>query len=153
MNDSPVGCQSRRTDRSIFSAEKMQDRWFKSFSRNQPKTLENTAFSRVFHLFKNEGIPPYLNKLGDFWETNAKKVFSQFGFSLFFLQKNIIQKLAEKRQNILNNPPITTTSVLFRTCFSEIVISYCFSLIPSIAGTPQMSVPFFVLKRINGHLG
>ena len=35
MNDSPVGCQSRRTDRSIFSAEKMQDRWFKSFSRNQ----------------------------------------------------------------------------------------------------------------------
>ena len=84
-----------------------------------------------------------MNKLGDFWETNAKKAFLQRGFSLFFLQKNIMQKLAEKRQNILNN----------RTCFSEIVISYCFSLIPSIAGTPQMSVPFFVLKRINGHLG
>jgi hypothetical protein len=52
VNDSPVGCQSRRTDRSIFSAEKMQDRWFKSFSRNQSKTLENTEFSRVFHLPK-----------------------------------------------------------------------------------------------------
>ena len=26
VNDSPVDCQSRRADRSIFSAEKMQDR-------------------------------------------------------------------------------------------------------------------------------
>lgn len=26
VNDSPVDCQSRRTDRNIFSAEKMQDR-------------------------------------------------------------------------------------------------------------------------------
>ena len=29
MNDSPVDCQSHRADRSIFSAEKIQDRWFK----------------------------------------------------------------------------------------------------------------------------
>ena len=29
VNDSPVDCQSHRTDRSIFSAEKIQDRWFK----------------------------------------------------------------------------------------------------------------------------
>ena len=35
VNDSPVDCQSHRTDRSIFSAEKIQDRWFKSFLRNQ----------------------------------------------------------------------------------------------------------------------
>ena len=35
VNDSPVDCQSRRTDRSIFSAEKIQDRWFKSCLRNQ----------------------------------------------------------------------------------------------------------------------
>ncbi len=32
VNDSPVDCQSRRTDRSIFSAEKIQDRRFKSTS-------------------------------------------------------------------------------------------------------------------------
>ena len=122
-------------------------------TRTSRKPLKTLSFQGFFICSENEGIPPYLNKLGDFWETNAKIAFLQRGFSLFFLQKNIIQKLAEKRQNILNNPPITTTSALFRTCFSEIVISYCFSLIPSIAGTPQMSVPFFVLKRINGHLG
>ena len=29
VNDSPVDCQSHRADRSIFSAEKIQDRWFK----------------------------------------------------------------------------------------------------------------------------
>ena len=29
MNDSPADCQSHRADRSIFSAEKIQDRWFK----------------------------------------------------------------------------------------------------------------------------
>ena len=29
VNDSTVYCQSHRTDRSIFSAEKIQDRWFK----------------------------------------------------------------------------------------------------------------------------
>lgn len=29
MNDSTVYCQSHRADRSIFSAEKIQDRWFK----------------------------------------------------------------------------------------------------------------------------
>ena len=28
VNDSTVYCQSHRTDRSIFSAEKIQDRWF-----------------------------------------------------------------------------------------------------------------------------
>ena len=42
MNDSPVDCQSRRTDRSIFTAVKMQDRGFKSLSRNhvvQPKKI------------------------------------------------------------------------------------------------------------------
>ena len=106
-------------------------------SRKPLKTLRFRGFSLCS---ENEGIPPYLNKLGDFWETDAKKAFSQLGFSLIFLQKNIIQKLAEKRQNILNNPPITTTSVLYRMCFSEIAIPYCFSLIPSIAGTPQRAV-------------
>ena len=30
VNDSTVYCQSHRADRSIFSAEKIQDRWFKS---------------------------------------------------------------------------------------------------------------------------
>ena len=29
MNDSLGDCQSHRADRSIFSAEKIQDRWFK----------------------------------------------------------------------------------------------------------------------------
>ena len=29
VNDSTVYCQSHRADRSIFSAEKIQDRWFK----------------------------------------------------------------------------------------------------------------------------
>ena len=86
------------------------------------KPLKTLSFQGFFICSKNEGIPPYLNKLGDFWETNAKKAFSQLGFSLIFLQKIIIQKLAEKRQNILNNPPITTTSVLYRMCFYEIAI-------------------------------
>ena len=76
-----------------------------------------------------------MNKLGDFWETNAKKAFSQLGFSLIFLQKNIIQKLAEKRQNILNNPPITTTSVVFGVCFSELAILICLPLIESSTST------------------
>ncbi len=34
VNDSPADCQSRRTDRRIFTAVKMQDRRFKSYPRD-----------------------------------------------------------------------------------------------------------------------
>ena len=44
VNDSPVDCQSHRTDRSIFSAEKIQDRWFKSFLRNLTKDTQESVF-------------------------------------------------------------------------------------------------------------
>ncbi len=45
MNDSPVDCQSRRTDRSIYSAEEMQECWFKSGSRNQEEGHRQVSFA------------------------------------------------------------------------------------------------------------
>ncbi len=68
VNDSPVDCQSRRTDRSIFSAEKIQDRWFKSFSRNQhcePKKIsvrktqkpQPFPFIRMYFLMRDWSQP------------------------------------------------------------------------------------------------
>ena len=47
VNDSPADCQSHRADRSIFSAEKIQDRWFKSFLRNQ-KISDTRRVSEIF---------------------------------------------------------------------------------------------------------
>ncbi|MBQ9551179.1 MAG: hypothetical protein IJU96_00290, partial [Clostridia bacterium] len=60
MNDSPGDCQSRRTDRSIFSAEKMQDRVVQiplpqSISATKkdiaPKTRGFLGFSSFFAVF------------------------------------------------------------------------------------------------------
>ena len=44
VNDSPGDCQSRRADRSIFSAEKMQDRRFKSLYHNEDISLSLIFF-------------------------------------------------------------------------------------------------------------
>ena len=45
VNDSPVDCQSHRADRSIFSAEKIQDRWPGSSPRNQNERHPNGRLS------------------------------------------------------------------------------------------------------------
>ena len=83
VNDSPVGCQSRRTDRSIFSAEKMQDRWFKSFSRNQtnPQEWLNTAVFGDFLLPEKAvliAFDPCLTHTGIFTE-NHQGIFDFTG--------------------------------------------------------------------------
>ena len=52
VNDSPADCQSRRADRSIFSAEKIQDRWFKSFSRNQKRKQSPLRWLFSFFIMK-----------------------------------------------------------------------------------------------------
>ena len=45
VNDSPVDCQSRRADRSIFSAEKIQDRWWGPASTAKKKdTIKVVSF-------------------------------------------------------------------------------------------------------------
>ena len=45
VNDTPGACQSRRTDRSIFSAEKMQERVVQVAPSGQPfKSLETASF-------------------------------------------------------------------------------------------------------------
>ena len=55
VNDSPVDCQSRRTDRSIFSAEKIQERRFKSCPRNQKKTIAKAiVFFNEIRSMRNE---------------------------------------------------------------------------------------------------
>ena len=62
MNDSPVDCQSHRTDRSIFSAEKIQDRRFESCLRNQ-KTTVFLPKAVVFLTFSPK------NNMGQNWVT------------------------------------------------------------------------------------
>ena len=79
VNDSPADCQSRRADRSIFSAEKMQDRWFKSSPRNQqcePKKISVRktqkpqrflGFSCHFSRCNSKDIIPQKRPLGRTW--------------------------------------------------------------------------------------
>ena len=108
MNDSPVGCQSRRTDRSIFSAEKMQDRWFKSFSRNQtnPQEWLNTAVFGDFSFKKsrpkpgNSDFDPCLTHTGIFTEQQrgrfGLRCWLSYSIFLFFNE-------TEKQKNYLTH--------------------------------------------------
>ena len=60
VNDSPVDCQSHRADRSIFSAEKIQDRWFKSASRNQKDFAVKQGLFLFDNLFNKVAILIYV---------------------------------------------------------------------------------------------
>ena len=53
VNDSPVDCQSHRTDRSIFSAEKIQDRWLLSFLLRSYTGNDSIYFWRIVNYNKN----------------------------------------------------------------------------------------------------
>ena len=49
VNDSPADCQSRRADRSIFSAEKMQDRAVQVQPPQPKKHSARGAFLYIAH--------------------------------------------------------------------------------------------------------
>ena len=65
-------------------------------TRTSRKPLKTLGFRGFSLCSENEGIPPYLNKFGGFWETNAKKAFLQRGFSLFFSAKKHNTKVSGK---------------------------------------------------------